>query len=298
MKILLAGDCDNGGGSWFLAEAIRRHTKHEAISVRGYQSYLQYPYDVLGPSKHEMQDLIAWADVVHIRDRLPGGKILPRKPVVVTFTGRHFRKCRNVVKRSHRMGWTVCVGTPDMLAFCPEVNPVWLPNPREPVPELARRSRRFSVCQAPTSRSAKDTEKLIVACRQAKIPLHIIENQPYAECLKRKGRAWVTFDQVKYGYGNNAIEAWALGQPAVSGFRPRFGYRRALVKACGGVPFAEARPTAASIQVVLERLRDDPTYLAEMRERGRDHFYRFHHAPVVAHRAIGIYKQAMEKQRK
>jgi len=237
-----------------------------------------------------MQRLIDWADVVHIRDRLPGGTLPPRKPVAVTFTGRHFRKCRSVVKRAYRAGWAICVTTPDMLAFCPEVKPIWLPQPREPRPDLWHKSRRFSVCQAPTSRSAKDTEKLIAACQQAGIPLDIIEGVSYDECIRRKGRAWVTFDQVKYGYGNNAIEAWMIGQPAVSGFRPRFGYRRALRLASGRIPFAEARPTVASIRAVLERLRDDPAYYREAQELGQAQFYEFHYAPVVAQKAIGIYE--------
>lgn len=299
MKILLGGDCDNGGGSWWLADAINRHTKHRARAVRGYQSYLQYDYDILAPTTSEMRRLVKWADVIHIRERLPktSGGIPEHKPVVVTYTGRVFRKCSPTVYEVLARGWVICVVTPDMMAFCPDVNPIWLPNPREAMPHLWNRTKKFSLCQAPTSRQGKQTDKVIEAAKRAGVRLYVIENIPYKACILRKGRAWVTIDQFKYGYGNNAIEGWAMGMPVISGFFPG-PYREALKKTCGGeIPFAEARPRVQSIQAVIERLRDDPAYYQEYQERGRDHFYAYHHGPVVAARAIEVYRMAMDKKK-
>lgn len=292
MNILLGGTCDNGGGSWFLAEAINRYTAHRARSVRGYQSYLQYSYDKLAPTTVELKQLVRWADVIHIREAFLKVDLL-KKPVVVTYTGRVFRKCNRSVSQAYQRGWIICVVTPDMMAFCPGVEPTWLPNPRECLAHLWHSSERFSLTQAPTSRSAKQTDKVIEAARRANIPLDIVEQVSYADCLIRKGRAHVTVDQVKYGAGNNATEAWAMGMPVIAGFF-RGPYRKAWLNQCGGeLPFAEARPSVASLQAVMEKLRDDHRFYAEMQERGQEHFYKYMYAPVVAAKAIRIYERAL-----
>ena len=109
MKILLAGACDQGGGSYWLAQAINRYTKHEAKAVRGVQSYIAYPYDILGPSKGEMDLLIRWADVVHIRENMPKSTIgINGKALVVTYTGRLFRKENSAVFKMARRGAVIC----------------------------------------------------------------------------------------------------------------------------------------------------------------------------------------------
>lgn len=292
MKILLGGDCDNGGGSYWLADAINKYTPHKAKAVRGYQSYLDYPHHILGIKPKEMYHLVKWADVIHIRDRLPAAD-LHNKAVVITYTGKIFRKCSRAVTKAIAAGWIVCVVTPDMTGYCNKHKAHWLPNPRESMAHLWRPARGFLLCQAPTSRSAKHTEVVIKAAKLAGVKLDVIEQISYQECVKRKARARVTVDQLKYGYGNNAIEAWALGMPVISGAKQP-GCREAILENCGLIPYAEARPTAASVRARIEQLRDDQSYYKQIQELGQEHFYTFHHAPVVADKAISIYKEALD----
>ncbi len=298
LRVLLCGDSDNGGGSWWLADALNRYAGCEAQAVRGYQSYIQYPADLVDPSMDVWAALVQWADVLHIRDRLPQvarrGPSLKGKPTVITFTGAIFRGEHAAVFNAVEACWQICVATPDMLVSCQSVAAHWLPNPREPMPQYRCPAEWFCLAQAPTSRSAKHTELLIRVAASCGVPLDVIEGVTYEESLKRKGRAWVVVDQFKYGYGNNAIEAWAMGLPVISGWCNHRDYRGVSVAIYGDPPpFAEARPNAPSICEAIERLRDDRSYYAEMVERGQDHFYRFHHAPVVARRAMEIYRMVL-----
>lgn len=293
MNILLGGTSDNGAGSWFLADAINKYTEHDARAVRGYQSYLEYPFDIVAPSVKQMDELIEWADVVHIRDALPKSRRgLRGKRVVITYTGRVFRKGHASVYKAHRLGYKICVSTPDMAAFCPDVNPMWLPNPREDMSHAWRPTRRSFAVQCPTSRQGKHTEIVTEGARLAGVPIDIVEQSSYRESIRRKARARVVIDQLKYGFGNNAIEGWALGMPVISGFSTPLAkvYRKAIERECGGIPFVIAGPSPKSVARALRRLRDDHEFYQEMIERGREHFFKFHHAPVVAKKAAEIYE--------
>ena len=301
MKILLGGTCDNGGGSWWLAEAINRYTDHEARAVRGYQSYLEYGHDVLAPTKQQMDSLLKWADVIHVRDGLPkSGGIPAGKGVVVTYTGRVFRKGSRAVYRARKLGYVICVSTPDMMAFCSDCNPTWLPNPREDLNHLWKPLRNKFALQAPTTRQGKQTEVFIKAARKARVPLEIVEQVSYAECMVRKSQARVICDQIKYGFGNNAIEGWALGMPVISGFSTPLAqrYREAIMAQVGGeLPFIEVIASPDSIAEVFRRLRHDRAYYREWCQRGRAHFFKYHHMPVVAAKAIRIYERALGGKR-
>ena len=296
MKVLLGGTSDNGGGSWWLAQAINRYTDHEARAVRSYQSYLQYDYDILGPSKTQMDELIAWADVVHVRDTLPKSSGIKGKAIVVTYTGRTFRKEGRAVYRAQRLGYTICVSTPDMMAFCPDVKPIWLPNPREDLSHMWKPTRNKFALQSPTSRQGKQTAIFTKAARKARVPFEVVEQVSYAECMLRKAQARVICDQIKYGFGNNAIEGWALGMPVISGFSTPLAqrYREAILGQVGGeLPFVEVIATPDNIAEAFRRLRHDQAYYKDWCRRGRAHFFAYHHMPVVAARAIEVYERAL-----
>jgi len=302
MKILLAGTCDQGGGSYWLAEAINRYTKHEARAVRGAQSYIAYPFDILAPSKGEMDLLIKWADVVHIRETMPKSTIsVDGKALVVTYTGRLFRKGDKAVFDMARQRAVICYSTPDMGAFCKVLNPIWLPNPREDLQGMWKPVRNKFAVQAPTSRSAKHTEVVIKGAQHAGLPLDILEHLTYAECMAHKAQCRVTIDQIKYGYGNNAIEAWALGMPVLSGFSTPYArfYRKSMLEQVGGeLPFVRIGATPESIAEALTRLCQDRQYYEHWCDVGREHFFRYHHAPIVAKKAIEVYEQALAKRGK
>lgn len=296
MNILILAIADNGGGTYFLSRAINEHTEHHARAVRWTQNYLNYPYDLLHPAPDTLRELWAWADVIHIRDAatyLPAG--LPRKPTVITYTGNFYRKNHTEYhRRARQAGAVVTVSTPDLRAYDPD-RPAWLPNPRNDKAHLRQRDNGDDclVIHAPTVRADKGTQAVIDALADMPgVTLQLIEGLPYDECLRLKATGRILIDQFKYGYGNNAIEAWAIGMPVISGALPEFIDEHIVL---GPLPFVAVSESAESIREAVEHLRTDRRFYREMMLRGRDHFFRYHHAPVVAARAVEFYRQAIDQ---
>lgn len=293
MNILQLSNADNGGATWWLKQALDRYTEHKCRAVRMVQNYLNYPYDILTPGAERLRALWGWADVIHIRDGaqfMPKG--LPPKPTVITYHGNFYRRNHIVYhRRSRALKRIITVSTVDLTTYHLSDTPGWLPQPREDMAHLWKPSAKgFIVIHAPTIREDKGTETVLLAVRAN---LDLIEKVTYARCLERKARGHVLIDQFAYGYGNNAIEAWAMGMPVIGGFKNEI-FHRALSKWAGELPFLLANETEKDIRLAVARLQDDPACYAEYQERGRDYFFAHHHAPVVAKRAVEFYERALE----
>lgn len=296
MKILQIAIADNGGATWWFKAAIERYTRHKVRAVRMVQNYLDYPSDILAPSAEELAKLWDWADVVHIRDGLPAlARELPDKPTVITYHGNFYRRNYSIYhKRCAAKGRVVTVSTIDLTTYHDEA-PEWLPQPREDLSKLwDPHPHKFIVVHAPTNPATKSTTEITEAIKGLRgVNLELIQQATYAECMERKAKGHVLIDQFRYGYGNNAVEAWALGIPTVGGFWGKL-WHRALLRYCDELPFALAKGTVEGIRETIVRLQDDPAFYAETQERGRAFFFRYHHAPVVARRAVELYEQALD----
>ena len=291
MKILLISGGDSGGNSYFIADAINKYTPHYARAIRMMQTYLQYPHDLLCPSMEEIQHWMDWADVIHGRDFVT---FLPetKKPRVITFSGRAWRKRpAHLTSRWRSLGWFVTVSTPDMLLYHPKDPPLWIPNPREKMVS-GEKHEEFTVCQAPTFRERKNTAMVEAALGHAGINFHVIENKSYFQCLEEKAKCHALADQWDYGYGNNAIEAWSLEIPVISGARDR-KYINNVIFMHGYVPYAEARATQKDIAEIAKRLRDDEPFRKLTIARGLEYFHTYHHSPAVAKTVTDLYTRLL-----
>jgi len=152
----------------------------------------------------------------------------------------------------------------------------------------------FTVLHAPSIREAKGTETVIDALQDCDgVGLKLIEGATFKDCLEQKRAGSVLFDQFAYGYGNNAIEAWALGMPVISNAsKPE--YIKALRQYADPLAFVQADENTDSVREVVKRLQEDPTFYDEMADRGRSHFYKYHHTPVVVAQLLEIYEQALD----
>ena len=289
MNILQLATVDNGGGAWFVKDALDRHTDYECRAVRMYQSKLRYPYDILAPTQAEIGELYRWADLVHVHDDA-GGLIVNQwfknqKPVVVTYHGSRYRQhWQQYNEKCKERGWKVTCSTIDLTWRGAE----WLPTPRRDLYKSWNPSQGFTVVQAPTDRKRKRTDEVVEALEHE--TLMVIEGQTYARCLQKKARGHVLVDGWLYGYGNNSIEAWAFGIPSVCGVIPEV--RRMMLDAWGYLPFADT--TLEGLRDTILELRHDPEFYAEVEAYGRDHFMRYHHAPAVAARLVDLYERVME----
>jgi glycosyltransferase involved in cell wall biosynthesis len=148
---------------------------------------------------------------------------------------------------------------------------------------------RIRVCHAPTNRALKSTHEFLTACERLKAqgaPLDVvlIEGVSWAEAVTIKGTCDVVFDQTAYGYGGNAIEAWAMGLPVSCGAQDTTlaEYSRRF----GLLPFVHADPS--SIGDALERLLQ-PSQRTYWGQIGREHAERFHSQQAGAERVAEVY---------
>src|SRR5262249_32844941 len=87
--------------------------------------------------------------------------------------------------------------------------------PFTPVPPSDR--ERPLVVHAPSSRAKKGTEHVIAACSGLPVELDVVEGLHHEEARRRYEAADIVVDQLNAGwYGLFAIEAMALGKPAVT----------------------------------------------------------------------------------
>ena len=289
MNILFASTGDNGGASYWLADAVNKYTDHHARSIRVTQTYINYPYDMLNPPEAEIVKWGQWADVIHIRDGAPAclDKI-PGKRRYITFTGMSYRKKAAIIISHYRkLGYTVCVSTCDLLAYTPKDQPVWTPNPRE-LMERDEPFAKFTVCHAPTYRERKGTETVIAACKVAGVALELLERKPYADVMAIKARCHLVVDQFAWNYGNNAIEAWALGLPVIGSGGKAF-LKLLLERFGNGLPFAQCRENAKALAGLIVRFKSEPDLWQRYADVGREYFMLYHHAPAVAKRLADLY---------
>jgi FkbM family methyltransferase len=309
LKILSLSRHDFAGTSYFLSDALNRHSPHDCRAAVMQRNKLGFPVDVTKPPRKQLINLWKWANVVHLHDEM--SKVvqgLPSKPTVQTFHGSQFRK-----RPGHHSGiatgkgWLLTVATPDLVrpTSWHTDGPPWLPDTRPDLSEYVNPADDFLAVHAPTHRKRKGTDTIIAACKKAGIRLDLIEKTQWEACLRRKGRGWILIDQLTFGYGCNAIEAWSMGQPVLSGGNDNS--LRAISKQCGAeLPFYHITADVDVIAEALVQMKEDQALYKQYMRLGQQHYQRFHSPESVARRAGKFYhtiyrrfgQRAWNKQRK
>ena len=148
------------------------------------------------------------------------------------------------------------------------------------------------IAHAPTDRGIKSTAAFLEATEQLKaeghpIEVDLIEGVPWSECLARKAKADVYFDQVKLGYGCNSIEAWGMGIPVIAGGAP--STLEEMQSRFGELPFYVADED--TIYDALKAMTDKDTR-DEYGQRGLRHVQRFHDDAKVVAQLQDVYTRA------
>ena len=290
MRILQLATVDNGGATWFYKDALDQHTSHETRAVRIHQGWLAYPGDVSNPEPEVLENLYKWADVVHLHDE--AGALVrdfEPKPTVITYHGTRYRAAPEQYNtRCQERGWLLTVSTIDLT----EWGGRWVPTPRRDVSEDYNPAQVFVVVHAPTNRERKRTALIVEAVRQAKgCKLRLIEGVPYRKCMQRKAVGRVLVDGWM-GYGSNAVEAWALGMPVISGAPNKLLDK--MLEEWSHVPFMAVWRDESSVRQALEDLRANEKLYQFYQARGRGHYLAYHHPYHVAQRLVGFYQEAKE----
>lgn len=280
MRVLNASHlADTGGNGWRTAQAFAKLAPdwHYRSTARN-RNWLDYPADLpWEDARAEWQR----ADVVHLRDGFQAERLLgvSGRPTVIHQHGTQFRLHQKEMLREQRRRKAVGLGAtldlvlmaPDDLTWAPALYDLaWLASLRDRVNDGVLR-----IAHAPTNRGIKSTDAFLTAAkrlgRELPVEVILIERTPWAECVRRKARADVYFDQVTLGYGNNAIEAWGMGLPVIAGAADTT--LREMERRFGVLPFVLA--DEGSILAALRVLADARSRMTWART-GWQHVERFH----------------------
>ena len=289
---------DTGGQSWRLYEAFRKHTDWDFRSMNQRKTYIGYPQD-LPWRKRAAEQLAAESDVIHWHNGYGTARALKmtHKPSVTHHHGTMFRSDPNRFVAEQRVfGGIGLVSTLDLYLLAPD-DLEWLPAPYDVdwLQSLRKphQTDRIVIAHAPTNREVKSTAQFLEAIDRLKqdypVELELIERATWDDCLARKARADIFFDQTILGYGCNALEAWGMGIPVVAGASDET--LDEMERRFGGLPFYHA--TEETIYDALRELVESP----ELRERygriGYSYVKRFHDEAVVVEQLKDLYLRAI-----
>jgi hypothetical protein len=230
-----------------------------------------------------------WADLVvahnDTRECAPHAERDP-KPLIVHHHGTRFRRYpRRQYDQAAKVGALQVVSTVDLLTFVPSGGTAhWQPQNID-IPKMAAvRAEHYApgekvrVAHMPTNRAIKGTAHVLAAVRVLPIIELVWPRRPvpWETCLRMKATADIYADQFLLGYGNNAVEAWAMGIPVIAGAESSLLPR--MRAEWGELPFY--RTDYPHLVDDLRALALSADCRAEWAARGLAHVRRFH-APAA-----------------
>lgn len=254
-----------------------------------------------------VEGLFKWADVVHAKTTINPYKQFDRgrsKPVLLHHHGTAFREAaaRHLDEARH-YGALTAVSTLDLLRFAPEESH-WLPSPQDCGMLMGERQERFvpsetvRVLHSPSSRRVKSTGLFEAVMSELELKHNckaiVVEGKSWREVIEAKAtHADIYYDQLNLGYGQNALEAWAMGVPVVVGAEPYILdiMRRQL----GELPFVPTTPE--TLYARLESLILSAQQRLEEGAAGRAYVLRYHDYPVAIARLRELYEEAIAIKR-
>lgn len=292
---------DPAGISSGIARAFRR-SDWSVRSLVSMTNYITYPPDLTW-EREVIREAWDVAEVVHLHhgfrsaDRMVRGRYAGRvehRPYVLTHHGTGFRE--NVRAHLNELEQRGAIGTVSTLDLHVASGLEWLPPPVNVGALRAMKqpsTDRVLIAHAPTNRAIKSTEALIKAVERMQseglpVDLDLIERVPWTECLERKSKADIYFDQVILGYGCNALEAWGMGIPVVAGAADET--LDEIERRFGHLPFYHA--TEETIYDALKELVESPELRKQYGRIGHDYVRRYHAEPVVVEQLKDIYRRA------
>jgi hypothetical protein len=312
LNALAIGHSDPAGvvGRFKVAADKGEELRIRSVSASKYE-YLQFPMDIFwdkqrrGNNEQMIRELIMAADVIHLNNSEMAYKHFRiRKPALLHHHGSLFRDGpERMLEKAKYYRMEQAVSTIDLQKPAPDLL-TWLPTAYDveglqAFREAHRRppDGRVRIVHAPTNRAKKHTEIFLAAVQQLQdeglpIDIDLIEGRPWAECMERKAQADIVFDQLAYGYGCNAVEAWGMGIPVIAGAEDPWVIDR-MLDLWGVLPFADADD--ADLKQCLRLMVKSAEMRAEYAARGLSHVLTYHdEAPALAILA-DLYQKAIRR---
>jgi hypothetical protein len=302
LKALVIGKTDPAGVVGRFQLAAEKYGSLNIRSAHKAGAYFEFPDDLVW-NRHtelEIKRLVGEADVVHLNNSYSAAThFRVRKPMLLHHHGSLFRKDPpHMHQMARHLRMLQAVSTPDLLQYGPGLH--WLPTAYDVDELMAFREEhkrkpdgRIRIVHAPTNREYKATDVLIASVKELvaeglPIDLVLVEGVTWRECLLVKATADIVFDQLAYGYGCNAVEAWAMGIPVISGSDE---WTSAWMREnWGDTPYEEA--TADSLTEKIRQLVDD-NYRATVAAKGMAHVRKYHDEKPALERLAELYGMAI-----
>lgn len=273
---------------------------------RAKYEYLQFPMDIYWDrhAERQIKELAAAADVIHLNNSEMAYRRLGLrgKPALLHHHGSLFRSNpQRMLNLAARMRWEQAVSTIDLTKPAPDIL-TWLPTAYD-IDGLQARSdgntnETVRIAHAPTNRDLKYTAVFLEATRQLAeeglpIDVDLIEGTTWAECMERKSRADILYDQMAFGYGCNAVEAWGMGIPVVAGADDPWVLEQMEARWTPGIPFVTADPS--SLKSVLRRLVESADLRRYWADVGLAHVRKYHDEKPALTVLVELYHKAITR---
>lgn len=286
------------------SDVLRIRSAHQSTHI-----YQSMPADIFWTRRNhaEVQRLAQEADVIHLNNSWrPWQKLGLRiqKPMLLHHHGTLFRdNPREQLDRARQIGAIQCVSTVDLMRVAPSVLH-WMPTAYN-IDELQHLRRKYQrepdgrirVVHAPTNRLFKSSDELEAAVRSLQdeglpIDLITVEGRKWDDCMAIKATADIYFDQVKLGYGCNAVEAWGMGIPVIAGADDWTLAKMREVYGNDRLPFYEATP--ATIAAAVRDLATHKAKRTQYAARGLKHVRKFHDELPALTRLAQLYAMTLD----
>lgn len=291
INVFIVSEADDIGG--VAAAIVRAHQRHgdqdkfRVWAMRGSNNYIDYPeilhwdpdlFGKLYDQAHVIHAMETWANI----ERFTGEEL--RKPTLLHHHGTTLRDNPLLAALAKKRGYKQVASTLDLILVNLAIE--WLPNPvpvgwfelfgsqYAPSPQAP-----FTVGHVPTQRHMKNTDMFLSAAAQAEVQVSFTEYVPWVSSLVAKARCHAYFDQLLFGFGLSALEAWAMHRPVIAGVRDA-EVRELMLRVWGSLPFIDVRNERELVEALV-RLRTDPGFVVEMAEVGNLYVRAFHDERLV-----------------
>jgi hypothetical protein len=250
-KILMFARKDYAGSFYNWTAAINRHTEYAARMVTMQPHPYGYPQDIICTGQIDknwngLNRLLNEADLIHLKDetgffdgsnKIPGhlfDELKGKTPIIYTAYGgmlRQNQNNKNFIDYLHTYDARICM-TPDLNS--PQFDGWFIPHAIDTQKYPVTWEANNVVCHTPSTRSRKGTSNFLLAMQEVQskinnVTLDLVENVSHDECVKRKQRSSLFFDQAgresleRLGtdavigwYGNSALECAVAGIPTIA----------------------------------------------------------------------------------
>jgi glycosyltransferase involved in cell wall biosynthesis len=290
------------------------HTKHTSVSFVSRDNYLNFPYMVkYGKSLSKglwIQKYWKNADVLHIHNYLRVINCWPKpNPKISKIIHQHGRNSKllsggykSLYDYDYKNKYLRVVSTLNLLPYVNYEEKYWLPSPMDIElfdnikGKYYKKHDTIKICQTATRLPCKGTDIFINAMEEVmekykNVEMVLIQDKPWYECQKIKSSCDILFDQF-LSYGTTCLESWCFGYPAVTAMTDETYSIISSILGENNIPFVRANEK--NLSEVLCQLVESESMRREYANKGRKYVEKYHDYPVVAKRAIELYKESME----